>query len=178
MKFVRVMNGNISHASGYRFQIDEINISPVWNPHADNAKDFGGFNFTNEENVLRWMIRGDTLYDVFVPDGAEIVAIDNQNTPNGVWRTNKIIVSNPRKITESMCIEFYNISHFPEKTYFHVLAIMAGKGFGNMCDMIINDKVNEDNVGLCISEYLEFSFYKEAGVYNDVLETLYAIMGS
>ena len=50
-------------------------------------------NFTNEENILRWMIRGDTLYDVIIPEDADVVSVENKNTPNGVWRTNKIIVS-------------------------------------------------------------------------------------
>ena len=173
MKFVRVMNGNVSHASGYEFKINEINISSVWNTDTDNVKDFGGFNFTNEENVLRWMIRGDTLYDVAIPCDAEVVQVKNGNTPNGVWRTNKIIVSNPKKITDEMCVEFYKKSNVPEKTYFQILAIMAGKGFENICNIIIKDKINENNIQECINEYLQFSFYANEGIYANILDALY-----
>ena len=72
-----------------------------------------------------------------------------------------------------MCIEFYKISNVPEKTYFQILAIMAGKGFENVCDIIIKDKINRDNIQECINEYLEFSFYKENGIYDKILERLY-----
>lgn len=129
MKFVRVMSGTISHASGYNFKINEVNIADIWDPTADNPKDFGGFNFTDEAHVLRWMIRGDTLYDVEIPAEAEVIAVENRNTPGGVWRTNQIIVTNPRVITDEMCAELCQIAQLPEKSWFHVLAIMAGKGF-------------------------------------------------
>lgn len=174
MKFVRVMNGAISHASGYQFKINEVNIADVWDPAADNPKDFGGFNFTDESHVLRWMIRGDTLYDVEIPAEAEVIAVANRNTPGGVWRTNQIIVTNPRVITDDLCVELYKISQLPEKTYFHVLAILAGKGFRKTCEMILRDKVRENNISLYLSEYLEFAFYHGNGIYDEVLETLLA----
>lgn len=173
MRFVRIMDGLKSNANGYQFVIDDVNVSPVWNPSANNAEEYGGFNFTNEENVLRWMIRGNVVYDVIIPEDADIRKINNKNTPNGVWRTNKIIVKNPKIITDDMCIKFYKISNVPEKTYFQILAIMAGKGFGNVCEMIIKDKIRKDNIDLCISEYLQFSFYKGNGIYDKILEKLY-----
>ena len=172
MKFVRVMNGTISHTSGYQFKLNEVNIADVWNPAANNPKDFGGFNFTDETHVLRWMIRGDTLYDVVTPEDAEVVAVANGNTPGGVWRTNQIIVTNPRVITDAMCLEFCQIAQLPEKTWFHVLAIMAGKGFAQTCDWITQHKVNPGNIELCISEYSEFAFYKGSGIYDEVLTKL------
>lgn len=139
MKFVRVMNGTISHASGYQFKINEVNVADVWDPAADNPKDFGRFNFTDEVHVLRWMIRGDTLYDVEIPAEAEVIAVENRNTPGGVWRTHQIIVTNPRVITDDLCVELYKTSQLPEKTYFHVLAILAGKGFRKTCEMILKN---------------------------------------
>lgn len=172
MKFVRVMNGAISHASGYQFKINEVNIADVWDPAADNPKDFGGFNFTDEAHVLRWMIRGDTLYDVEIPAEAEVIAVANRNTPGGVWRTNQIIVTNPRVITDDLCVELCQIAQLPEKSWFHVLAIMAGKGFMQACLWITQHKVNDDNIERCISEYNEFAFYQCSGIYNAVLTQL------
>ena len=173
MRFVRIMDGLKSNANGYQFVIDDVNVSPVWNPSANNAEEYGGFNFTNEENVLRWMIRGNVVYDVIIPEDADVRKINNKNTPDGVWRTNKIIVKNPKIITDDMCIEFYKISNVPEKTYFQILAIMAGKGFENICEKIIQDKVNENNIQECINECLQFSFYKENGIYDKILEKLH-----
>jgi hypothetical protein len=172
MKYVRVMNGVTSHASGYQFKLNEVNIADIWNPAANNPKDFGGFNFTDETHVLRWMIRGDTLYDVVIPEDAEVVAVENGNTPGGVWRTNRVIVTNPRVITDAMCLEFCQIAQLPEKTWFHVLAIMAGKGFAQTCDWITQHKVNPGNIELCISEYSEFAFYNDSGIYDAVLTQL------
>ncbi len=28
----------------------------------------GGFNFSTEDKILRWLVRGDTLYDVIIPE--------------------------------------------------------------------------------------------------------------
>ncbi|MBQ8805910.1 MAG: hypothetical protein IJZ68_05455 [Bacteroidaceae bacterium] len=79
------------------------------------------------------MVRGDTLYDVEIPAETEVIAVENRNTPGGVWRTNQIIVTNPSVITDDLCVELYKISQLQEKTYFHVLAILAGKGFMQAC---------------------------------------------
>lgn len=175
MKYLRAMNGEKSHASGYMFKINEVNISEIWNENATTPEEQGGFNFTNEENILRWIIRGDTIYDVVIPEDATIVKINNINTPNGVYRTNKIIVKNPQKITDNLCLEYLKVSKMPQKTYFQVLAILAGKGFAKTCLEIISSKINKNNINDCISEYLNFSFYKNNGIYNTILDKLYKI---
>lgn len=166
------MNGLCSHASGYKFQVDKENVAEIWNPNETDPKLQGGFNYTNDKNVLRWLIRGDTICDVIIPEDAEIVAVENKNTPNGVWRTNKIIVTNPIVVTDEMCVELYKISSFPLKTYYQVLAIMAGKGFANVCELIIKDKINKDNIDDCIKEYKMFNFYKGEGIYDEILMQL------
>ena len=63
----------------------------------------GGFNFGSEDKILRWLHRGDTLYDVIIPEDAQVVLC---NEEKGVWRANKIIVTNPRKITDEFIKEF------------------------------------------------------------------------
>ena len=67
MKYVRVMDGLKSNASGFEYKIDEVNIAANWNPEALNPEDFGGFNFGTEDKILRWLHRGDTIYDVIIP---------------------------------------------------------------------------------------------------------------
>ncbi len=62
-KFVKVMFGTSSRAKrDFKYKIGDVNISNNWNPNAESGKDFGGFNYCNEECILRWLHRGDTLY--------------------------------------------------------------------------------------------------------------------
>ena len=67
MKYVKVVDGTISNANRYEYKIGEINIAPDWNPKAINPENFGGFNYSREDKILRWLHRGDTIYDVEVP---------------------------------------------------------------------------------------------------------------
>ena len=73
-KFVKVMFDLTSGADkGFKYKIGEVNVASNWNPDAKNGKDFGGFNYCSEECILRWLHRGDTIYDVTIPDDAENV---------------------------------------------------------------------------------------------------------
>ena len=109
-KFVKVMFDRKSGANGTEYKIDEINIAQIWDPKAKDPKEMGGFNFSVEDKVLRWLVRGDTIYDVKVPEGAELIDVPYNTTPHGVFRANKIIISNPRiqlnKIRSSL---FFNL---------------------------------------------------------------------
>ena len=70
-KYVKVMFGNVSSADeNLTYKIDEINVSDNFNPEAKDAKEMGGFNFSTLDKILRWLVRGDTLYDVSFPDDA------------------------------------------------------------------------------------------------------------
>ena len=101
-KYVKVMFGN--KGANYEYKIGEVNIANNWNPKATSGREFGGFNYTTETCILRWLHRGDTIYDVEVPKDAENIKIEGATT---IYRTNKIIVKNPRKITDDMAYEFY-----------------------------------------------------------------------
>ena len=92
-KYVRVMDGNKSNDSGFEYELDKINIANKWNPREKEPAKMGGFSFSTEDKILRWLHRGDTLYDVIIPEDAEVVLCDKEK---GVWRSNKIIVTNPR----------------------------------------------------------------------------------
>lgn len=156
MKYVRVMEGNLSNANGYTFALDEVNVSNVWNPLADNPEDFGGFNFSTEDKILRWLLRGDTLYDVKLPDDAEVIEVENKNTPHGVFRTNKIIITNPRLVTDDLVIELYKKSNLPEKTYYQCLVTLLFKKHIEPVKFIIKDRINKNNVDVAISEFESF----------------------
>ena len=156
-KYLKVMFGTSSGANNnLKYKIDEINISNNWNPSAQDSKKMGGFNFSTEDKILRWLIRGDTLYDVEIPDDAELIDCPSKSAPHGVFRSNKIILHNPRKITDEIALDLYRKSKLPEISYYKSLAGCAIRGYRNTCLEIIKDKVNKSNIDLVLSEIDDF----------------------
>ena len=153
-KFVKVMFGTTSGAkSDFKYKIDEVNISNNWNPTAESGKDFGGFNYCSEECILRWLHRGDTIYEVKVPKDAENVKIEGATT---IYRTNKIIIKNPRKVDDDLALHFYNICNIPEKSYSKALGVVAIMGYEKTARAILRDKVNESNIDEVLEEWNDF----------------------
>ena len=157
-KYFKVMFGNASGAkSSLKYQINKINVADTWNPNSNNSKEMGGFNFSREDKILRWLVRGDTLYDVEIPDDAEVINVPSDSAPNGVFRTNKIIIRNPRIMTDELAMNFYLKSNLPEKSYYKSLAGLAIRGYRDTCIKLIEDKVNKNNIKLVLSEIAALS---------------------
>lgn len=153
-KFVKVMFGTTSGAKrDFNYKLNEVNIANNWNPKANNGKDFGGFNYCSEECILRWLHRGDTIYDVEIPDDAENIKIDGATT---IFRTNKIIISNPRKVNDEMALHFYKISKIPEKSYYKALGVVSIMNYKQAAYAIIKDKINKDNIDEALEEWNDF----------------------
>ena len=153
-KFVKVMFGTTSGAkSDFNYKLNEVNIANNWNPKATSGKDFGGFNYCSEECILRWLHRGDTIYDVEIPDDAENIKIDGATT---IFRTNKIIISNPRKVNDEMALHFYKISKIPEKSYYKALGVVSIMTYKKTAYAIIKDKINKDNIDEALEEWNDF----------------------
>lgn len=174
-KYMRVMYDTKSHAGGFEYKIDEVNETDNWNPNADNPKDFGGFNFSTEDKMLRWLLRGDTLYDVEIPNDAEIIECENKNTPHGVFRSNKIILTNPRKLNNALVMDLYLKSDLPDNTYFQCLTFLSLRDYDEVCEKIIKDKVNKNNVNQAIETFTTFFELKEEDkneCYNKVYQLL------
>ena len=153
-KFVKVMFGKVSGAdSNLEYKLDQINIANTWNPKASNPREMGGFNISTENKILRWLVRGDTIYDVEVPKDAEVIIVDSDK---GIYKTNKMIIKNPRKITDEMAYNLYLKSNLLETSYYKSLAGCAIRGYRDTCLKIIVDKVNKDNIDLVLSEWNDF----------------------
>ena len=73
-----------------------------------------------------------------------------------MFRSNKIILTNPRKITDKLALELYYKSKFPERTYYKALAGVVIRSLTRTADQIIRDKINKDNIDEAISEYEDF----------------------
>lgn len=161
-KYVKVMYGTTSGAkSDFEYKLNEINISNNWNPNADNPKDFGGFNYCAEECILRWLHRGDTIYDVEIPEDAENVKLEGATV---IYRANKIIIKNPRKVDDELALYFYQISKIPEKSYYKALAAVTIMNYEKTAYRILNDKVNKENIDIVLEEWNNFI---EHGDKND-----------
>ena len=158
MKFIKVMFGDKSNANGkgFEYKIGEINETDNWNPESEDPKEMGGFNFSIKSKIIRWLVRGDTLYDVIIPEDAEVIDCKHPSTPHGVFRSNKIILENPRKVTDEMAMEFYLESDIPEKSYYKAMAGCAIRGYLKTMKKIFDDKINKDTIDLAIEEINDF----------------------
>ena len=167
MKYVKVMFGN--KGANFEYKIGEVNIANTWNLNAKKGRDFGGFNYTTEDCILRWLHRGDTLYDVKVPENAENIKLQSATT---IYRCNKIILTNPRKVTDKMALEFYKKSNIPEKSYYKALGSVSLMNYKNTALAILKDKVNKDNIDIVLEEWNDFIQHGGDGNRYNANETI------
>ena len=149
-KYVRVMDGLKSNAGGFEYKLDEVNIADKWNPNSLKAEETGGFNFGTEDKILRWLHRGDTIYDVIIPDDAKVIKVNDEK---GIYRSNKIIVTNPRKITDEMVVELYKKSNLSNKIIAQCLLTLIWKNRLEISKYIIKDRVDIDNVNEILESF-------------------------
>ncbi len=177
-KYLKVMFGNSSSAdNSLKYRIDEVNVADNWNPCADDPKSMGGFNFSTEDKILRWLVRGDTIYEVEIPNDAEVIDCPSESAPHGVFRSNKIILHNPKSVTDDMVLDLYKKSNLPELSYYKALAGCAVRGYEKTCLEIIRDHVNNENIDLVLSEIADFvsshdDNSSETMVYDKVMKYL------
>ena len=127
-KYVRVMDGTKSNAGGFEYKLDKVNIAKLWNPKMMDSDKMGGFNFGTEDKILRWLHRGDTIYDVDIPNDAEVILCDESK---GIYRSNKILAD--------------------------CLVTLIWKDRIKISKYIINDRVNKNNVDEFYTEFMNYS---------------------
>lgn len=175
MKYVRVMDGTVSNESGLSTPINEVVVARDWDPNATQRDTIKGINFSTDESILRWIRRGDTMYDVILPEDAEVKQVPGNYTPNGLFRTNKIILTNPVKLTQEVILELYYKMDLPNRTIPDVLALLAIRGFTLAADKLIEEKVNKENIEEFLNNYIEFEndiYNGEYGLYFEYKEKL------
>ena len=138
-KYVRVMDGLKSNAGEFEYKLNEINIAKKWNPNNLDPEQMGGFNFGTEDKILRWLHSGDTIYDVVIPNGAEVIKVDEEK---GIYRANKIIVTNPREITDDMVMDLYKKNTLSNKIIAQCLLTLIWKNRIEISKYIVKDRVN------------------------------------
>ena len=176
MKYLKwAFNNNVGHRDNQKFDIGKEIICDTWDPTNEDWDKRGGFNFTNEECALRWMSRGDTLYEVDIPEDAEVLEVRNDKTPGGIIVANKIILNNPIPISEELLLDFYNKSKIPLSTYFECIGILSARGYYDLALKIIKDKVNMDNIEFALDKFnksLKPWHQVDYDCYNRVKEVL------
>lgn len=99
------------------------------------------------------MHRGDTIYDVEIPTDAENIKLEGATT---IYRTNKIIINNPRKVDDDLALHFYEISKIPEKSYYKALGVVSIMNYNKTAYAILKDKVNKNNIDEVLEEWNDF----------------------
>jgi len=166
-KYVRVMNGLTSNADGFEYKLNDVNETTNWHPQEKEPDQMGGFNFSTEDKILRWIHRGDTLYDVIIPQDAEVILCDEEK---GIYRTNKIIITNPQKLTDELIIELYHKNTLSNKVLAQCLQILLWKDKMNISKYIIKDYVNKDNIKEITTEFVRYAKdnkYNKGKLSND-----------
>lgn len=170
-KYVRVMDGLKSNAGGFEYKLDEINIAEKWNPTNLDPQEMGGFNFGTEDKILRWLHRGDTIYDVIIPDDANVILCDEEK---GIYRSNKIIVTNPRPITDEMVLNLYKINTLSNKIIAQCLVTLLWKSRIEISKYIIKDRVNLENIDEILTEFTNYA--GEDNLYSQTGNEIYEIL--
>ena len=153
-KYVRVMDGLKSNAGGFEYKLDEVNVADKWNPNNLEAEETGGFNFGTEDKILRWLHRGDTIYDVIIPRDAEVIKVDDEK---GIYRANKIIVTNPRKVTDEMVKKKKKKNTLSNKIIAQCLLTLIWKNRLEISKYIIKDRVDLNNVDEILEEFINYA---------------------
>lgn len=176
-KYVRVMDGVKSNAGGFEYKIDKVNIATNWDPNATEPEKMGGFNFGTEDKILRWLHRGDTIYDVTIPEDAEVVLCDFEK---GIYRSNKIIVTNLRPITDDLIIDLYHKNTLSNKIIAECLVVLLWKERKEISKYIIKDRVNISNIDTILNEFIRYigkdNLHSKDG--NEIYEILKEIKNS
>ena len=122
-KYYRVIQTVKEYSNGKRFPIGEIVVSDKKvNLNAQEQRDIGGFCISTYDYIFRWLIRGDTLCEVTIPEKEKIYKTTSKN---GIYIAEKIILSNPKKINDDFAIELYMHSKLPEESYFRAITACA-----------------------------------------------------
>ena len=155
-KYVKVVDGLNSNAGNYRYKLNEVNIANNWNPKSQKGKDFGGFNYADEECILRWLHRGNVIYDVELPKDALVVEVEGATK---IYRSNKIIIKNPRKIDDDLAL-------------YTALGVVSIMNYRKTAYKILETRVNKNNINDVLEEWNYFINKKNRKNSNELVKEI------
>ena len=114
-KYCKVIQTVREYRDGKRFPIDEVvTANKKIDFNETDRKKVGGLYVSTPEFIFRWLIRGDTLCEVIIPEDSKIY---KSSSINGIYIAEKIILTNPVKIDDELAMKIYMQSKLPEKSY-------------------------------------------------------------
>ena len=162
-KYCRVIQTIKKYSDGRKFPVDEVVVADKRvNLNATEQTEMGGFCISTYDYIFRWLIRGDTLCEVEIPEDSKIYKTVSDN---GIYISEKIILTKPKKIDDNFAMELYKSSNLPEISYFKAMAACAICGYINTALKVCKDKVNTQNVNIAISEFENFCKRREEEKY-------------
>ena len=168
-KYYRVIQTIKEYDDGRRFPIDKLVESDnKVDLNATMKSEIGGFCISTYEYIFRWLIRGDTFCEVKIPKDTKIYKTVSEN---GIYVSEKIILTNPQIINDNFAMKLYEKSKLPEISYFKAMTACAICGYINTALKVCEDKVNKKNVDIAISELENFCLRRKDENYeNDFLK--------
>ena len=179
-KYVKAINTIREYEDKRRFHMNEIVVADKKiNLNAVEIEEMGGLNVSNYESVLRWLLRGDTLCDVTIPEDGHIYETVSFSTNHGAFRADKIILSNPRVIDDNLALELYKVSKLPWKSYMESLVYLTTQGFSKTCNIIVEEKINKKNVKKALEIYKNYFKMGDSPpeLYVEILKKIENIKG-
>ena len=162
-KYYRVIQTKKAYRDGKKFPIDEVVISDKKiDLNAKESLKMGGFCVSTYNCSFRWLIRGDTLCEVIIPQDSEFYKTVSKDE---VYVCNKMILTNPKKIDDDFAMELYKASTLNETSFFIAMTACAICGYINTALKVCEDRVNSQNVSTAISEFESFCKRREEEKY-------------
>jgi hypothetical protein len=168
-KYYRVIQTIKEYNDGKKFPIDkQVESDNKVDLNATMKSEIGGFCISTYEYIFRWLIRGDTLCEIKIPKDTKIYKTVSEN---GIYVSEKIILTNPQIINDNFAMKLYEKSKLPEISYFKAMTACAICGYINTALKVCEDKVNKKNVDIAISELENFCLRRKDENYeNDFLK--------
>ena len=164
-KYYRVIQTIKEYSDGRRFPLNEVVVADnKVNLNATDNTKMGGFCISSYEYIFRWLIRGDTLCEVKIPEDTKIYKTVSKN---GIYIADKIILTNPKKIDDDFAMNLYKVSTLPEISYFKAMTACSICGYMKTAIQVCNDKVNKENVDIAIKELEDFCKRRDDEKYID-----------
>ncbi len=166
--YCKVIQTKMEYRDGRRFPIDEVvtTIKKI-DLNATERNEIGGLYVSTPEFVLRWLIRGDTLCEVKIPEDAKIY---RTSSVNGIYIAEKIILTNPVSIDDDLAMKLYLGSKLPEEAYPKAMIACAICGHINTALKICEDKVNKSNIEMVLKDVYEFCERRDREYWTNTYE--------
>lgn len=153
-RYYRFIQTERKYEDGRSFPIDEIvKCDKKINFNAEDKSQMGGFFISDKDYIFRWVIRGDTLCEVVIPENEKIY---KTACKYGIYLANSIILTNPIKVSDEYAMKLYLQSKLLDNEYFKAMTACAICGYINTALKVCEDKVNTENVNQAIEEFEGF----------------------